>query len=166
MKYLNALLARKSAQARPTELTESPIGETYAPERIADRTDRSPIDSQDVPSVSLVSAPAASVEPRIDPPTLVTGERRDQWSRDDARSPCIPPYPWRAGLAGWSVPWREAWGRHSNHLEEVEGLCWWKAEQRAFTSVSRLKAKGVIRPGATSDTILARLVDIEGETSQ
>jgi hypothetical protein len=33
-------------------------------------------------------------------------------------SPCRPPYPWRAELPRWPIPWREAWGRRANEIED------------------------------------------------
>ncbi len=158
MRYLDALLARKPARPELTEPTEPHPRGTTVPGEGADKTDIISDLARCHPSVSFVSDPEAPVEPRS-VATAGTGEGIDLPLSDDARPPCSPPYPWRAELSGWPIPWREAWGRLSNQLEEAEGLCWWRAERRAHAAVSRLKEKGGIGPGATPDFILSRLGD-------
>src|SRR5262245_50705641 len=39
--------------------------------------------------------------------------------------PYFPPYP--PELAGWPIPWRQAWGELANRLDS-EGLGWWEAQ--------------------------------------
>ena len=49
------------------------------------------------------------------------------------------PAPWRATLAGWSIPWRQRWGDRANALQEA-GLTGLAAEHRAFNEVVLLRA--------------------------
>jgi hypothetical protein len=77
-------------------------------------------------------------------------------SPPDPGPPCRPPYPWRAELPRWPIPWREAWGRRANELQD-RGLRWWEAEQQAQAEVARLKDSGELPPDATVGMILAAI---------
>jgi hypothetical protein len=57
--------------------------------------------------------------------------------RHEAKSyppPVAPPPAYRHVIAGWSLDWRERWGRRANELED-EGLSWRDAEAQAFVEV-------------------------------
>ena len=51
--------------------------------------------------------------------------------------PIFHPLAYRGVVAGWSVEWREQWGRRANELEE-SGLSWRDAETQAFVEVWKL----------------------------
>jgi TubC N-terminal docking domain len=89
-------------------------------------------------------------------PAIPEGNAPPESEECDTHPPCGPPYPWRAGLLEWPIPWRETWGRRSNELELEEGVCWWKAEQRAFAEVSHLKERGLVATDPTPGTMIDR----------
>jgi hypothetical protein len=77
-----------------------------------------------------------------------------------------PHFPWRAEVSGWPIPWREAWGSRSRHLEEAGGLCWWRAEQQAHASLAHLKAGDALHPGAKVEAILAILAEVDAQAAK
>jgi hypothetical protein len=72
-------------------------------------------------------------------PVSAAGAERSARNGPHASTTACPPsatHPpaYRGVVAGWSVEWRERWGRRANELEET-GLTWRDAEARAFVEV-------------------------------
>jgi hypothetical protein len=111
----------------------------------------------DAPTGALTSEIKAAL--KAHKPTLVARLASVEVSSKTERDispPCKPPYPWRAGLLEWPTPWREAWGRRSNQLEQEEGMCWWRAEKQARTEVADLRRRMPSNPDP-SKTLMGTL---------
>jgi hypothetical protein len=65
--------------------------------------------------------------------------------RNCGQSPPVNAAPWQprhpVELAGWPIPWREAWGCRANALDDL-GLSCVDAEARAFAEVRAVKTAG------------------------
>jgi hypothetical protein len=155
VKYLDRYLARVHADGEigrvdPTEmLTAIPAKPTKPhldqPVRRVSTLDKVPTKPTEPPSVSsdesFVGFASSHLEsgPSISPSDPVSA------------------YPWRIPLPSWPIPWREAWGRRANELEEVQGLPWRQAEWLAFDEVSRLRWSGRLTADAAVVEILSEL---------
>jgi hypothetical protein len=67
----------------------------------------------------------------------------DQDEADQEDPPSWPPRP--AELGRWPIPWRLAWGRLANKLED-EGLTTWDAEQMAFVEIKAAMQQALQAP--------------------
>jgi hypothetical protein len=147
MKYFEALLERERARKQTRRASSPPPADADESERRCDTTERRPVGGGEPPNVGFVSTPPTSINLCGDAPEATRGPA----GRSEAQ--CLPdqPYPWRAAVARWPIPWREAWGRRANQLEETRGLSWWQAENIARTEIARLKDSGQLPSQAGCD---------------
>ncbi len=64
--------------------------------------------------------------------------------------------PWRAKLATWPIPDRQAWGERANALEVEQGMHWKTAERQAFDEVRAKREAADSEPQEAPCTTTAR----------
>jgi hypothetical protein len=84
------------------------------------------------------------------PSTETDSASRRLSTKSNSPPPVFHPLAYREVVAGWSVEWRERWGRRANALED-NGLSWRDAEAQAFVEIwTQLRNQSQDEPATSS----------------